>query len=130
MQFKGLLTILTALGLTLGLSSSLMAQHQEAMGEYHQAQESLEFTPEQKDAFVAAYAQVSGIQQEYQAQINSEMDQQEMQQLADQANQRIETAIDSQENMNTDTYRQILVALETDQELLNAIQTRLQGQGM
>ena len=106
------------------------AQHQDRTAQQPGAmdEDREDFTPEQQDAFVKAYSEVSEIQQEYQSQISQGMEPDQMQEVADQANERIDRAIDSQENMDTDTYRKILVQLETDQELLNSIQNRLDNQ--
>ena len=92
--------------------------------------ETPDFSDAQKEAFVEAYAKVNAIQQQYQSQLDPEMDESQMQAKANQANQQIENATDSQSNMDTGIYRQILVALETDPELLNEIQEMLQSQGM
>lgn len=91
------------------------------------ADDTASFSSEQRDAFVQAYLQVNQIQQEYHAQLDPEMTEEQMQKVANKANERIESAIDAQENMNTDVYRQILVAIENDQDLLNDIQQRLQN---
>ena len=85
------------------------------------------FSEDQKAAFVQAYLTVNQIQQEYRTQLDPEMSEEQMQAVATQANERIESSINEIDNMDTDTYRQILVALESNEELLNDIQGRLEN---
>lgn len=108
------------------IGSATIASAQEGMPAGVET-ETREFTDAQKEAFVSAYLKVNEIQQQYRTQLDPEMSEEQMQEVANKANQQIETAIDAQDNMDTDTYRQILMAIETDQELLNEIQTRLEN---
>lgn len=124
---KNILKFTSILALVFGMSSVVNAQHAGAPAGQAAEAVSHSFTEEQKDAFVQAYLQVNQIQQQFRSQLDPEMTEEQMEEVANAANQQIETAIDAQDNMNTDTYRQILVAIETDQELLNDIQNRLES---
>lgn len=126
---RNMIRFTSILALVLGFSGVASAQQHGAPAGAPAAAEAANhsFTEEQKDAFVQAYMEVNQIQQQFRTQLDPEMSEDQMQEVANAANQQIETAIDAQDNMNTDTYRQILVAIETDQELLNEIQTRLES---
>lgn len=115
--------------LTLILPFSLLASGEKPMttSETIQIETRTDFTDAEKIAFAQAYMKVNQIQQTYRAQLDPEMTEEQMQQVATKANKEIEAAIDGQENMNTTTYRQILMALEGNQELLQDIQNRLEN---
>lgn len=85
------------------------------------------FTDAQKSGFVTAYAEVEKIQNKYRSKFSPEMSNEDQQKMADEANAEMKKAIDKVPNMDADTYSQMIMAMKTDQKLLNEIQGSLGG---
>lgn len=90
------------------------------------AGESEAFTETDKQAFADAYVKVSQIQQKYQAQVQPDASEADIQQLTQAAQTEMVEAIEAQEGIDVEKYNQILVALESNTSLREGIQKLLQ----
>lgn len=94
-----------------------------------QEQEVPDVSEEQIDQFVEAHIAVNDVREEYTDQLQEAEDQEEAQQLQQEANQAMTSAIEDT-GMDVEEYEEVAMAVNADPDVRNEVMERLDEEGM
>lgn len=119
MNFRAIKT--AGLALVLGLGFSGVASAQAPQGGAGQQQIETDFSDSELQSFVDVQGDLQSVRQEYTELLEATEDPAEAQSLQEEASQEMVEVLESSD-LNVETYNQIAMALQQDQELLQRVQ--------
>lgn len=90
------------------------------------AEQDMDFSDGEKEAFVKVYTKVNQIQQKYQAQLKPDATATDVEQVTQKAQTEMVEAINKEEGIDVNLYNRIVLALESSTDLRNELQQKMQ----
>ncbi|MGM0424263.1 MAG: DUF4168 domain-containing protein [Thermodesulfobacteriota bacterium] len=106
-------------------SGQEQGQEQESYEEYQSEPQETDFSDEDLDKFAKSYVQIQEIQQEYSDELSQMEDEQEAQELQEKYTERMVDVV-REEGLSVEEYNQIGQAMNSDNELREDIESRVE----